>query len=155
MSYDPKAHYSDEFRSEVEALPADIDELGHVSNLVYLRWVQDVAVAHSVAVGWDHAAYVRAGGVFVVRRHEIEYVVPAFVGDRVTLVTWVESMAAASSPRSTRIVRTKDGVELARATTLWVWVSSQGGRPRRIPKDVQEAFRRLPPAGDGPGGPLS
>src|SRR3989475_6121020 len=26
--------------------PGDIDDLGHVNNVVYLRWVQDVAAAH-------------------------------------------------------------------------------------------------------------
>lgn len=27
-------------------LPEDIDQLHHVNNVVYLRWVQEVAVAH-------------------------------------------------------------------------------------------------------------
>ena len=34
------------FEQTVRVDPADIDTLGHVNNIVYLRWVQDVAAAH-------------------------------------------------------------------------------------------------------------
>ena len=76
------------FRLEVVAEPGDIDRLGHVSNITYVRWIQEVAEAHSASVGWDHAAYVRLGAVFVVRRHEIDYRASALAGDRVVLTTW-------------------------------------------------------------------
>jgi acyl-CoA thioester hydrolase len=130
-----------EFVHEIVAAPEDIDELGHVSNVVYVRWIQDVARAHSVARGWDTEAYRRVNGIFVVRRHEVEYRAPAFVGDRIVVTTWVEGWAAASTPRMTRIVRA-DGVELASATTLWVFVTVDTGRPRRIPKEIVDAFVR-------------
>jgi len=128
-----------EFVQEIIAAPEDIDELGHVSNVVYVRWIQDVARAHSNAVGWDADAYRRTGGIFVVRKHEIEYLAPAFAGDRIVLTTWIEGWAAASSPRMTRIARA-DGTALARATTLWAYVAVENGRPRRIPKEIVEAF---------------
>lgn len=127
-----------EFRLEVVASPDDVDELGHVSNLVYLRWVLDAARAHSRAVGWDFDAYRRLGAVWVVRHHEIDYLQPAFGGDRLQIVTWVESWAAASSVRRTRIER--DGRELAHAATQWVFVALDGGRPRRIPAEMRNAF---------------
>ena len=69
----------------ITAAADDIDELGHVSNLVYLRWVLDAALAHSAAAGWDHAAYRRLGAVFVVRRHEIDYLAPVVAGDEVVV----------------------------------------------------------------------
>lgn len=130
--------FSDEHTIEVVAQPADIDENQHVSNLVYLRWVIDAAVAHSEAVGWDHARYVREGCVFVVRRHEIDYLASALQGDRVLVTTFVSSWSAATSKRFTRI--TRDGRELARAVTTWAFVGLDG-RPRRIPVHVLDAFR--------------
>jgi acyl-CoA thioester hydrolase len=60
-------------RRELVAQPEDIDELGHVSNITYVRWIQLAATEHSAALGWDTAAYRRLGAVFVVKRHEIEY----------------------------------------------------------------------------------
>src|SRR5258708_33277879 len=34
------------FEQTIDVQPEDIDEQGHVNNVVYLRWVQDVAGAH-------------------------------------------------------------------------------------------------------------
>jgi acyl-CoA thioester hydrolase len=135
------------FVQELVAAPADIDELAHVSNVAYVRWIQDIAKAHSEAVGWDHAAYLALGAVFVVRRHEIEYLAQAFEGERVRLETYIASFTAASSVRRTRIVRTSDGREVARASTLWALVSIGSGRPTRIPDTVKAAF--LGPASGG------
>jgi acyl-CoA thioester hydrolase len=116
----------------------DMDALGHVSNVTYVRWVQDVARAHSEHVGYGYEAYVALGAVFVVRRHEIDYLKPAYAGDVVKLVTWVDSWARVSSIRKTRVMR--DGVELARAATIWALVSNESGRPCRIPAEVKRAF---------------
>ncbi len=126
------------FSIEITTPPSDIDDLGHVSNVAFVRWIQEVAVAHSAASGWTFAEYQRIGAIFVVRKHEVEYLAPAFAGDRITLSTWVEAWTAATADRRTRIVR--DGVELVRATTLWVLVSTEGGRPRRIPPEMRGAF---------------
>lgn len=125
-------------RLVLRATPADIDELGHVSNLVYVRWVLEVATSHSVAVGYDHPEYRALGACFVVRRHEIDYVAPIFEGDEVELITWVESLRAASSERRTEIRR--NGQVAARGKSLWAWVDLATGRPRRIPEEVLAAF---------------
>ena len=135
---------SPEYCLEITAADNDIDELGHVSNLVFLRWVLDAARAHSNAVGFDHAAYVGLGAVFVVRKHEIEYLRPVYGGEKIALVTWVEAWRAASSVRNTSIRRIADGVEVARASTLWALVAFDGGRPRRIPEAVRAAFASQP-----------
>lgn len=121
---------------------SDVDELLHVSNIVYVRWIQDVAKAHSAAVGWDHEAYIKLGGVFVVRRHEVEYLASAYAGEEIRLTTWIAGWSAATSERRTRIERVKDGRELARATTLWAFIAMDSGRPRRIPRELSEAFAR-------------
>ncbi len=118
----------------------DIDELGHVSNLVYLRWVQDVAKEHSESVGYDAEAYEALGAVFVVRRHEIDYLAPAYAGDRIRAVTWVETWRGASATRRTTIERDADGRALARAVTTWAYVNQKTGRPLRIPRDVTARF---------------
>ena len=125
----------------IERVPqsTDIDELEHVSNVVYLRWVQDVAVQHSEAVGYDSDAYRELGAVFVVRRHEIDYVRPAYAGERVRICTWVESWRGASAVRRTSIERAAGG-QVARARTLWAFVDRRSGRPVRIPPRLVETF---------------
>lgn len=130
--------FSREHTVEIIAQPADIDENGHVSNLVYLRWVLEAAIAHSEAVGWPHPRYLQLGAIFVVRRHEIDYLAAAMEGDRVHVATFVEGWSAATSVRKTRIVR--DGKELARCVTTWAFIGLNG-RPRRIAPELVEAFR--------------
>jgi acyl-CoA thioester hydrolase len=132
--------FSAEFRDEIAAAPEDIDELGHVSNVVYVRWIQEIAVAHSNAVGWTYDRYRALGAVFVVHKHVVEYKAPAFAGDRITRVTWVESFSAATTERRTRIVRATDDKLLVGASTIWALVGGDNGRPRRIPLEISRAF---------------
>ena len=126
------------FVHEVEVVEEDIDNLGHASNLVYLRWVQDAALAHSTALGFSEQAYIARGEAWVVRRHEIEYLRAAMAGDRLRVETRVESMKVANSVRRTEIFR--GGELLCRAATDWVYVDLKRGRPTRIPDDVRKVF---------------
>jgi acyl-CoA thioester hydrolase len=119
---------------------ADLDELGHANNIGYLRWLQDAAVAHSRAVGLGYERYVELGGVFVVRRHEIDYLRPALRGDRLEVRTFVGTVMAAKSERRYDIVRLQDEAVLARAVTIWGFVDVTSGRPMRIPDEVYDAF---------------
>ncbi|MBK8235885.1 MAG: acyl-CoA thioesterase [Deltaproteobacteria bacterium] len=128
-------------RHTIEVVPADddIDELDHVSNLVYLRWVLEVARAHSDGRGWDHAAYRRLGAIWVVRRHEVDYLQPARRDERVRVTTWVEPWKRVSCVRCTEIVG-DDGRMLARASTTWAFVDLATRRPTAIPDALQQAF---------------
>ena len=119
---------------------ADLDELGHANNIGYLRWLQDAAVAHSSSVGLDFARYVALGGVFVVRRHEIDYLRPAQRGDELEVRTHVANVMAAKSARRYEVVRLRDEAVLARAVTTWGYVDTTSGRPTRIPDEVHVAF---------------
>jgi len=118
----------------------DIDPLGHVNNISYLRWIQDIAVAHSSAVGLDFATYGRMGGIFVVRRHEIDYLRPVLRGDSVEACTWVGSVMAAKCVRHTELRRRGADDVVAKAHTVWGFVDVKTGRPTRIPGEVREAF---------------
>lgn len=131
------------FAHGFEVSASDIDELGHVSNIAYVRWIQDCAVAHSIAVGLDVSAYLALGAVFVVRRHEIDYLRPVVRGDRVEVRTWIGTVHAAKCNRATEVVKVcDDGAEIvaARAVTTWGYIEIATGRPTRIPASVRTAF---------------
>ena len=102
---------SERFSIPIAPVPADIDELGHVSNQVYLRWVLAVAMAHSRARGWDIARYHAHGAAFMVRRHEIDYIAQVTLGQTLRAETWVDSWRMASCIRKTELVR--DGTVVA------------------------------------------
>ena len=92
--------------------------------------------------GAESSAVSPAGNRIVVRRHEIDYIRPALLGDSIELTTWIEKWRGASSVRCTSITRAADGEELARSKTTWVMVHAAGGRPCRIPATLIEDFER-------------
>jgi DNA adenine methylase len=132
------------FRQRMVVDGADVDELGHASNVAYLRWIQDVAKAHSEHVGWAYRQYLELGAAFVVRRHEVDYLRPVYAGEELELDTWIEGWSAATSVRRTSLRRVRDQLEVARSSTTWALVSLQDGRPRRIPAELRTSFAEPP-----------
>lgn len=129
------------FEHRLIAPLSDDDENRHISNIAYVRWIQEAAFAHAEASGWGAARYQTLGCSFVIRRHEIDYVRSAKGGDAIKILTWVDEFRMASATRLTRILRADDDAELVRASTEWVWVTLANLRPTRIPDDVAGAFR--------------
>jgi acyl-CoA thioester hydrolase len=115
-----------------------IDVLGHVGNLVFLGWLLDAAQAHSAAVGLTWERYRELGGVFVVRRHEVDYLESAYRDDQLIVRTWIGHTGRATSIRNYEVIR--DTRCLVRATTTWAFVSLTTGRPCRIFEPVLVAF---------------
>jgi acyl-CoA thioester hydrolase len=117
---------------------ADIDELGHANNVVWVRWLNQAAIAHATHVGWGMEACRAEGVIWVVRRHDIEYLLPAFEGEELSALTWVESMRGASSQRRSAFRRGEQ--LLATAETTWVLLDAQAGKPRRVPPTMLAAY---------------
>ena len=131
--------------SKTFVIPGDaIDELGHVNNLKYLAWMQEIAIQHSAAKGWPVERYLGSGAVWVVRSHFITYLRAAFEAETITLQTWVAEIKQRSSLRKYRVLRTNDKSVLVEAETNWVYVDRRSGRPLRIPDDLRAAFGALP-----------
>jgi acyl-CoA thioester hydrolase len=143
-SLPPEAALSRVHEYEITVDPSAIDANGHVNNVEFVRWMQDAAVAHADAR--DLTAATRdAGATWVVRSHRIEYVKPAFVGDRVRVLTWVADFRRAFSLRRYRFVRANDGTLLARGETDWVFVDVASRRPKSVPEGLKSMFELPPP----------
>ncbi len=126
------------FSIEVTAVAADIDELGHVNNTVYLRWVQDVATAHwrAVARAADIDRY-----IWVVTRHEIDYLRATLAGEVLTLTTWVGTPKGARFDRHVEISGADNRLRV-RAATIWAIIDKASGRAIRVPAEVAAPFLR-------------
>ena len=135
----------DAFTYDLDVDPSAIDANGHVNNVEFVRWMQDAATRHADATGCT-AATVAAGATWVARSHQVEYLRPAFAGDRVRVQTWVADYRRAFSTRRYRFTRAADGTLLSQGETNWVFVDAQTGRPRSIPDGIKAMFE-LPPAG--------
>lgn len=128
---------AEQFEMRIEVDAADIDVQGHVNNVVYLRWVQDVAVAH-----WRAAARPedQAELSWVVVRHEIDYKHPALLGDEILARTWVGEASRRSFSRHTELRRAADGRLLAKARTVWCPIDRKTGKLTRVSDAVREHF---------------
>ncbi len=133
------------YRHRFTVGPEAIDANGHVNNVVYVQWMQDVAVRHADAVGCTEATR-RVGATWIARSHHIEYLRPAFEGDEIEAQTWVAGFRKVRSLRRYKFVRTSDHVTLAQGETDWVFADLHTGHPRAIPPEVSDPFELLPDA---------
>jgi acyl-CoA thioester hydrolase len=121
----------------IHVKPEDIDELGHVNNVVYLGWAQLVAATH-----WNTltTAEIRSKNIWVALRHEIDYLSPAFLGDEITGFTWVSSMEGAKSVRHVEFYRGENC--LAKAKTNWCLLDAVTLKPKRIGQDIKTLLEK-------------
>jgi len=128
---------------EFDVPDAALDANGHVNNVAYLQWVQEAAIRHAEASGC--ARITRAcGATWVVRAHRIEYLRPAFAGDKLRVQTWVADLRKVRSLRRYKFTRLADDAVLAQGETDWVFVDALTRRPRAIPPDIRQAFQVAP-----------
>ena len=121
-------------------IPKDsIDENGHVNNVAYVQWMQEIAIEHYESIGGTYPMQL-VGATWVVREHKIEYFLPAFSGEEIEIKTWVENVRRVRSLRKYEFVRRSDGKVLVKGETDWVFVDVKTGAPRAIPEDVSRVF---------------
>lgn len=120
-----------------------IDSLNHVNNEVYLRWILMAVDAHSESLGYTLPFFINSGGCFVVRKHELNYLLPAHLGEELIIETWVTALKAAQSTRAYRIKRVRDERVIFTAETIWVYVDLKTGRPMEIPNEMRENYGRF------------
>jgi acyl-CoA thioester hydrolase len=118
--------------------PESIDENGHVNNVAYVQWMQDIAVEHYSALGGISTQ--GNASTWFVREHKIEYLLPAFVGEEIEARTWVENIRRVRSLRKYEFVRKSDGKLLVKGETDWVYVDAKTGKPRAVPDSMFELF---------------
>lgn len=125
------------FRLTFEPTAADIDENGHVNNVVYLRWAQDMGIAH-----WRSRASpeAQATWAWIALRHEIDYRRALLPGETAHGRTWVAEQP--QGPRYDRFIRIDGpgGAMCAQVHTTWVLIEQATGRPRRVPDWIPEMF---------------
>ena len=114
------------FRLDFHPTRAAIDENGHVNNVVYLRWAQDLGVAHWQSLAPPEA---QATWAWIALRHEIDYRRALLPGEIGHGRTWVSE--AAEGPRFNRCIRidAEDGAMCAQVITTWVLIEQATGKP--------------------------
>lgn len=118
----------------------DIDMQRRVSNVRYVAWMQEVAVAHSTECGWSMERYDALRQGWVVRQHTITYKRPAFLGDVITAATWIAANAPRRCLRRYAFWNAGNKCLLAEAETQWVFIDMDSGKPTAVPQSLLESF---------------
>jgi len=134
------------FRRERTVAPRDVDLLGHVNNVVWVRFVVELASAHANALGAGFEATRERGGIWIVRRHDVVYHANVASGATIQETTWLSSLRGALSLRHSRF-ESAEGKRLVDATTEWAYVDAKTLRPRRVPLELRERFDPVADAG--------
>jgi acyl-CoA thioester hydrolase len=126
------------FRQRLSIAPSDIDELGHVNNIVYLRWAQEIATAHWRARAGDDLV---SRYVWVVTRHEADYRASLVLGDDVEVRTWVDDAArGALWARFVEIGAVGAAKPAAQIKSMWCMLDAATRKPRRVTPDIAARF---------------
>ncbi|MCG5031095.1 acyl-CoA thioesterase [Mesosutterella sp. OilRF-GAM-744-9] len=131
------------FSKTLKVTEASIDVLGHVNNKEYLRWMEDLAIEHSAALGWPQERYLREKHVWVAREHWIEYLRPALLGDELALYTWISAVAGPVSLRRYAFVR--HGKLVTLAATEWAHIDFVTKKVCTVPESLLNAFDVVAP----------
>lgn len=125
------------YTHEFVVQPTEIDAMGHVNNVVYLKWVQDAAEAHWLSKASDD---IRKKFSWVVLRHEIDYLSPAFEGQAIVATTWVDNFKGVKSDRIVELSLKETDKILAKAKTTWCLLDAVTSRPKRIEQEIVDVF---------------
>lgn len=126
----------------VEVTRDDLDELNHVNNVVYMRWMEKAARRGSADAGWPTERYFQEGlGAWVVRKHWIEYLRDCKLGDTVEIYTWVQDFHLSVSLR--RYAMKVNGKLCCVAATEWVYIDLKTRRTSELPEAVLNCFQTV------------
>ncbi len=125
------------FEYRIKVMQEHIDELEHVNNVVYVQFMQDVADKHWHSI---ELSDLEKEVVWVVRRHEIDYLHPAVLGDELLIRTWTGEHGTVTWDRHYEIIRPADQKRIITAKSVWVLLDKITGRPRRIEEPILRRF---------------
>ena len=127
----------DVFIKKITVQPQAIDDLDHVNNLIYLQWCLDAAKAHWISKTTPEQ---RQKYVWVVLKHTITYKSPAFLGEELTLKTWVQKCEGVKSFRNYQISNAKTNKLLVEAQTIWCLLHTKSKKPTKITEEIRNLF---------------
>lgn len=128
------------FKTLLRVRHYEMDALGHVNNAVYQNYLEQAAIEHSEYLGFTFDIYRELGGVFVMRRVEIDYLRPSVAGDTLEVTTWLKEMRGSRALRCYEIRKENQADLLVTSVALWVWVDTKTMRPRPIPSLLLDKF---------------
>jgi len=134
--------FPDPFTLQLVVANEEIDDYNHVNNAAYVRWLDRCAWAHSTALGLSIEDCQRLDRGMAVRRSEFDYLAPGFLGDAITVATWIaHNDGKLRVQRKFQVVAERTGQTLMRASIEYVCLVLSSGKPVRMPPEFIEQYQ--------------
>ena len=117
------------YKKTIIVLREHLDAINHVNNVVYVQWMQDIAVEHWNSVATDT---LKQELLWMIKRHEVDYFNQAFLGDELTMETWTGDFTNVTWKRHYQIIRPADNKKIISASSVWIPFERKTQRPRRV-----------------------
>jgi acyl-CoA thioester hydrolase len=124
------------FEFKITVTTDDIDDLNHVNNVVYVKWMDEVAFHHWAFLTKETPL---PEYIWVVARHEIDYKGQALLGDKIIAKTWVGETKGFTSERIIEFY--KEDMLLAKSKTTWAMLDAVTYKPTRIRENVLKVLQ--------------
>ncbi|MED5354728.1 MAG: thioesterase family protein [Bacteroidota bacterium] len=117
----------------------DLDDLNHVNNVVYIQWIQKIAKEH-----WEKLASneILDNYYWVLLEHQIKYLYPALLDDKIRIKTYIDSTEEIKSSRIVEIYNNDTNRLLVNSRTIWCLINSKTNKPVRIPDEIRQVFNK-------------
>jgi len=126
---------------QTRVTPQDIDGLKHTNNAVYVKWCEQVAWDHSVALGLDLECYLALDRAMAITHSEYNYLQASREGEEVAVGTWIVDWdKKLTMARRFQVIRINDGITLLRGAMRFACIEISTGKPRRLPRDFIEGY---------------
>ena len=119
---------------EVEVWFGDVDSFGHVNNVAIARYLETARMKYFV----ERLGFKKLEPIFVLRRIEIDYLSPLYLGETAVVEIWVERVGNTSFDFGYRIYEKNSGREIVKAKSVQVWYDVRENKKLPIPEDVRE-----------------
>lgn len=121
--------------------PSHIDHYNHVNNVAYLSQLERLAWAHSQSLGLHFDNYQALDRGMVIRRHELDYLQPAHLGDELLCATWITHCDhKLTLRRAFQFMCARRRVPVFEAQTQFICISLSTGAPKRMPPLFRKVY---------------
>ena len=124
---------------EITVSKNDLDDLNHVNNVIYIHWVQEIAKEHWKSLVSNEIIKNYYG---VVLEHQIKYLNPALLNDKIMIKTYIEKTEGIRSNRIVEIYNRNNDKLLVKSKTIWCLINAKTNKPNRITDEIRKAFNR-------------
>ena len=124
---------------EITVSENDLDDLNHVNNVIYIHWVQEIAKEHWKSLVSNE---IIKNYYWVLLEHQIKYLNPALLNDKIMIKTYIEKTEGIRSNRIVEIYNRNNDKLLVKSKTIWCLINAKTNKPNRITDEIRKAFNR-------------